>query len=243
MFLIAFIVINLVTFLAMVLVFRRVMISSSYDETKRLQALNLENAQKATELQEKIEDAEKQYKERLLKAEDEIRRLREKATQEAETVREQILTKARGEKDHMIDQAIGAKKKLREEIENELLDKSLEFSKRILMEILSPEHQKLVCEGILEEILSEMEKMDFAPLKGSAVKQCRVRTSHGLDARQRERLAGVLSDKTGEKISLEESVDKDLIAGVIVHIGSFMIDGSLAARFKKAAEGIRHGSG
>ncbi|MBI5150396.1 MAG: F0F1 ATP synthase subunit delta [Candidatus Omnitrophica bacterium] len=241
MFLIAFIVINLVTFLAMVLVFRRVMISSSYEETSRLQALNLENAQKATELQEKIEEAEKQYKEKLLKAEDEIRRLKERATQEAETVREQILTKAKGEKDRMIDQAIGAKKKLREEIENELLDKGLEFSRNILVEILSEEHQKLVHEGLLEEILSGLEKIDPAPFKGAAIKQCRVRTPRGLDARRKEWLAGILSQKTGENISLEESIDKDLIAGVIVHIGSFMVDGSLAARFKKASEHIRHG--
>jgi F-type H+-transporting ATPase subunit b len=241
MFLIAFIVINLVTFLAMVLVFRRVMISSSYEETSRLQALNLENAQKATELQEKIEEAEKQYKEKLLKAEDEIRRLKEKAAQEAESIREQILTKAKGEKDRLIDQAIGAKKKLREEIENELLDKSLEFSRRILVEILSEEHQKLVHDGLLEEILSEMEKIDPAPFQWAATKQCRARTPHGLDAPRKERLIRILSEKTGENISLEESVDRGLIAGMIVHIGSFMIDGSLASRFKKASEHIRHG--
>ena len=51
--LIVFIVINLVTFFAMVLVFRKVMISSSYDETKRLQQQNLENSQKAVELEQK----------------------------------------------------------------------------------------------------------------------------------------------------------------------------------------------
>lgn len=241
MYIIPFIIINLVTFIVMVLVFRRVMISSSSEETKRLQDLNLENAQKAIELQEKIEEADKQYKEKLVQAEDEIRRLREKAIQETEATRVEMLAKAKEEREHLIDQAIGAREKLREEIEGGLLEKSLELARRILSEILNSPHQKLVCDGLLEDVLQEMEKIDAATLKGVGAKSCQVRTSHPLEARQKERLARILSEKTGEKISIEESRDKEMIVGIIVQIGSFRIDGSLLAKFRKAAERIRHG--
>ncbi len=246
--LIIFIIINLVTFLAMVLVFRRVMISSSYDETKRLQQQNLENAQKAVDLEQKIEEAEKHYKEKLVRAEEEIKKMKERVIKETERIKEQILAKAKEEKDRLIEQAINAKEKLREEIEAGLVEKSLELSRRIVTEILNNEHQKLVYDAFLKEIFDAMEKMDFGTLKGAVpgavapgIKQCRVQTSHALDSHAREKLVKILSEKIGEKVSLEETTDEGLIAGIIVQIGSFRIDGSMAAKFRKAAEHIRHG--
>ncbi len=239
--LIVFIIINLVTFLAMVLVFRRVMISSSYDETKRLQQQNLENAQKAVELEQKIEEAEKHYKEKLVRAEDEINKMKERVVKETEVAKEQMLTKAKEERDRLIEQAINAKEKLREDIEAGLVEKSLEFSRRIVTEILNNEHQKLVYDAFLKEVFEAMEKMDFGALKSAGIKQCRVQSSHVLDSHQKEKLVKILSERIGEKVSLEETTDKGLIAGIIVQIGSFRIDGSLAAKFRKAAEHIRHG--
>lgn len=239
--LIVFIIINLVTFLAMVFVFRKVMLSSSYDETRRLQQQNLENAQKAAELEQKIEEAEKHYREKLVQAEDEIKKLKERASKEAEVLKEQMVTKAKEERDRLIEQAINAKEKLREEIESGLVEKSLEFSRRIVTEIFNSEHQKLVYDAFLKEVFEAMEKMDLGALKGVGIQECRVQTSHALDSQQREKLIKILSERAGEKVSLEEVTEKGLIAGIIVQIGSFRIDGSLAAKFRKAAENIRHG--
>src|SRR3989338_3919225 len=215
--LIIFIIINFVTFLAMVLVFRRVMISSSYDETKRLQQQNLENAQKAVELEQKIEEAEKHYKEKLVQAENEIKKMKERVMKETEAAKEQLLTKAKEERDRLIEQAINAKEKLREDIEAGLVEKSLEFSRRIVAEILHAEHQKLVYDAFLKEVFEAMENMDPGALKGiipgataPGITQCRVQSSHALEAPQKERLVKILSGKTGEKISLEETLDKGL---------------------------------
>lgn len=239
--LIVFIIINLATFLAMVFVFRRVMLTSSYDETKRLQQQNLENAQKAVELEQKIEEAEKHYKERLAMAEGEINKMKERVIKETEAVKEQMLAKAKEERDRLIGQAINAKEKLREEIEAGLVEKSLEVSRRIIAEILNNEHQKLVYDAFLKEVFEAMANMDLGALKAAGIKQCRVQSSHALDPQQREELIKILSAKIGEKVSLEETTDQSLIAGVTVQIGSFRIDGSLAAKFRKSAEHIRHG--
>src|SRR3989338_4672581 len=164
MLLIVFIAINLVTFLAMVLVFRKVMISSSYDETRRLQQQNLENSQKAVELEQKIEEAEKHYKEKLVRAEDEIKKLKERAIKEAEVLKEQMVTKAKEEGDRLREKAINAGEKLREDIEAGLGEKPLEFSRRIVTEIFNSEHQKLVYDAFLKEVFEAMEKMDLGAL-------------------------------------------------------------------------------
>ncbi len=241
MSIILLVVIILGAFIALVFTFQRVMISTASQETKRLQDLNLENTKKAVALQEKIEEADRQYKEKLAQAQEEIRQLKEKAIQETGAVRADMLAKAKEERGHLIDQALDAREKLREEIESSLLEKSLELARRIIAEILHSPHQRLVYDGLMEDVLQEMEVMDIGILRGSEVRSCHVQTSHPLDVRQKERLTKILSEKTGQKIFIEETIDKKVITGIIVHIGSFMIDGSLMTKFKKAGERIRHG--
>ena len=143
-------------------------------------------------MEQKIEEAEKHYKEKLVRAEDEIRKLKERAIKEAEVLKEQMVTKAKEERDRLIEQAINAREKLREDIEAGLVEKSLELSRRIVTEIFNSEHQKLVYDAFLKEVFEAMEKMDLkAHLKGPGtpvpgVTQCRVQSSHALDSHQRK---------------------------------------------------------
>ena len=59
MLLIQMIIIQVVTFAALVLVLRKIMYSTSFMETRRLQKLNQENTQKAMELAKRIEESER----------------------------------------------------------------------------------------------------------------------------------------------------------------------------------------
>ncbi|OGX36822.1 MAG: hypothetical protein A3D87_02530 [Omnitrophica WOR_2 bacterium RIFCSPHIGHO2_02_FULL_50_17] len=244
MIIIPFIIINLVTFLALVFVFRKIMFSSSYAETKRLQELNMENTKKARELEEKIEDAEKQYKEKITKAQDEAKKLKERAQEEAEGIREETLRKAKEERERLIGQVLNAKEKLREEIEAESAERTVEFARRIIAEILSSDNQRRVYDGFMDEVFAGIEQTDKAVFQGLDLKSLsvQVKTSHPLSPVQKERLEKILSEKAGGRACVEEIADKKLITGVVIQIGSLVIDGSLAAKFRKAKEAIRHGS-
>lgn len=57
-----------------------------------------------------------------------------------------------------------------------------------------------------------------------------VRAAHPLSAEQSERLAAVLREATGKAVTIELSVDPALIGGLVVKVGSRMIDRSIAAR-------------
>ncbi|MEM0978529.1 MAG: F0F1 ATP synthase subunit delta [Pseudomonadota bacterium] len=50
---------------------------------------------------------------------------------------------------------------------------------------------------------------------------------------QRDALAKSLSDKVGKKVQLDEAVDESLIGGLIVKIGSRMIDSSIRSKLAK----------
>jgi F0F1-type ATP synthase delta subunit len=51
-------------------------------------------------------------------------------------------------------------------------------------------------------------------------------------------LEKTLTAKFNRDLQIKEVLDREIMAGIVIEIGSFMIDGSLLDRFKKAAEKI-----
>ena len=57
-----------------------------------------------------------------------------------------------------------------------------------------------------------------------------VTTATELTQEQRERLARTLSEKVGREVSLSETVDPAILGGLIVKVGSRMIDTSIRSK-------------
>jgi F0F1-type ATP synthase delta subunit len=238
------VLVQVITFIGLALILRNILISSSYKETHRLQQLNEENAAKSKELAEKILDAENEYREKMAKCEDEIRGMKAEARKQMEELKEAIIAKGKAESEHMIAQAINTKKELRAEIESEMYEKSVAFSCKIFKKILSSREQKLVYDGLLETVFQELDQMEKDHLQsidwgGGADSVVEVKTSHPIDSRQKEKLEGVLSSKLDRAIKVHETIDAGIISGIIIQLGSIVIDGSLSERFRKAAEELK----
>ena len=233
------IIVQLIFFAGLVLVLRKVLISSSYAETKRLQELSKENAQRVEKLDGKISDTETQYKEKMDRAAEKIKVMKAKATEEVEQLKAEIIAKGKEESERIVKQALGSKEEMRAEIADQMHADAATFSSKIFQKIFAGEEQKLVHDGFLESViheLSEIEKdrLQAADLDGSS--SVEVKTAHPLSPAQKEKLEKVLSSQLDQKVTIQESVDKQLIAGIAITIGSIIIDGSLSERFKKAAQ-------
>ncbi|MCK5180850.1 MAG: F0F1 ATP synthase subunit delta [Candidatus Omnitrophica bacterium] len=231
-------------FFGLVLVLRKILISSSYNETKRLQQLNEENSNKSQELAAKIADAENEYREKMLKTDEEIRHMKAKAKKEIEDLKEAIITKGKAEGDRIVTQALNARDEIRAEIEEQLHGRVVEFSSKIFRRILSADEQKLVHEGLLKSVFQELEDLERDRLQavnmdGASKAAVEVKTSHPMTTGQKAKLEEILSSKFDKEITVEESVEKEIIAGIVITLGSFVIDASLAERFKKAAQNVK----
>ena len=240
MLIIQLIIIQVMTFAALVFVLRKIMYSASFGETKRLQQLNQENAKKTQELANKIEEAEKQYQEKLAHAEDEVKKLKSRAKEEVEKLKEATLDKAKQESERIVKQALNTKEKVREEIASQMKERSVDQSLKLVQNILSSNHQRLVHEGLIEDVLEEMGKIEQGKLQTKTDKGELI-TPYEVEKSKKEKIATILSKKTDKKISLEEKIDKELIAGVTIKLGSLVIDGSLAGKLRAAAETMRKG--
>lgn len=237
-FLIIFV--QVIAFVGLALLLRKFLMTSSYNEINRLQQLNEENSIKSKELAKKILDAENDHRDRITQAEKEVRELKAKARKEIEELKEALIAKGKAEGDSIVAQALNSKKEIRAEIEDEMHERGVEFSCKIFQRVLGSDEQKLVFDGLMQNVLGELANIDKDRLmtidlgKGLDV-NIQVKVSHAMSAQQKEKLEKILSSKVDKKIKVQEVIDRDVVSGVIIVLGSVVIDGSLSERFRKAA--------
>jgi len=238
MLIIQLIIIQVLTFAALVFVLYKIMYSASFAETKRLQQLSRENAEKARELAAKMEEAEKKYRDKVEAAEKEANRLRAEAKEQSDKIKKEALNKAKQEADRMIKQALNTKEKIREEIEAGLQEKCVEQSLALIQKILISKNMLILHAAVVQDALDEIGMIEASKLnvntdKGELIIAVEITKA------EKEQIASTLSAKTGRKITLEETVDTSIIAGVIIKLGSLIIDGSLRGKLNEACEALR----
>lgn len=238
------IIVQVILFIGLVLGLRWILISSTYNETNRLQQLNTENTQKARDLDAKISDVESEYRDKMAKADIEVRQMREEAKKEANELKESIIAKSKLDGGRIIQQALSTKDEIRMEIEEQMAENSVTLSHKIFQQILGSEEQRLVHDGLLERVLQDLDKvskdqLQSFDLEGISKKKIDVKTSFPMSPAQKEKLETILSSKLDQKISVQEIIEKEIIAGIVIVMGSFVIDGSLLERFRKATEELR----
>ncbi len=60
-----------------------------------------------------------------------------------------------------------------------------------------------------------------------------VTSAEAMSAAQKKKLAEVLKSKVGKDVKINETVDPDILGGLVVNIGSMMIDNSLQGKLSK----------
>ena len=71
-------------------------------------------------------------------------------------------------------------------------------------------------------------ELQLARLRGETVAQ--VISAHALDKSQMDAIAAALKEAAGREVQIQASVDNGILGGLIVRMGSRMIDGSLRTK-------------
>ncbi len=75
--------------------------------------------------------------------------------------------------------------------------------------------------------------------KSQGVQPVKVITPTALTKRQREKLTASMAGYTGKTVLLEDEVAPDMIAGMVIKIGTKVLDCSLSARLNRISEHLR----
>ena len=241
MFIVQFVIFNLILFVGLALLLRQLMGRHATTATAHLQQLSQDYLRKQDELKKRLEDAERQYQEHGTKSQEEAQQLRAQAVKDAEASKQQILTEAKQEAEHLMQQAVQARETIRQELEAAVDAKAIERACALLHQVLPQLLRAATHAAWLDELLARNGLLaDGAVPPREPLKDASVVSAFPLTDAQRQRLLERLRKTFGPSVSMTESVDPALVAGLIITAGHVVVDGSLSSKLREATRDAKH---
>jgi F-type H+-transporting ATPase subunit b len=233
--LIQLIIIQVVTFIVIIFVIRKMLYTETTKETERLKKLRDEFSKKEKELQVKIEAAQKDAEAKLAETEKNVRKYREAKEKEAQDLREAILAKARDRAEEMVKAAVNSKGKIKEELELEMKGRIPAAAVKLFKETLPAEAREGMHNELVQEVAARIRKLDKEMFK-TRLEKGELLSAYPVKKSDKEAMLSAISEKTGHGISFTEKEDKEIVAGLIIKLGTLVIDGSLENKLRQIGE-------
>ncbi len=232
------IVIHVVVLAVLVGFLRMIIVGHAKRATLRVKQVEEEVRKKEEDIKREIEDHEKDFSERKTEAERQLQAHSEEAKREAARLKEQSVAEAKKESTKIIEQAHKNEKKIRDQIARQMEEKTVEYGGRVFKLVFSDLMTADLNKQFINELIDALDEIE----KGSItvdVPDAEIITSHPLDADQKTRLEEILKNKFNEAATITETVDEELLGGLVLKMGSLEIDGSLRNRYKEAVNEVK----
>lgn len=237
--LIQLLIIQIITFIALLFVLRLLFRRNLDTALNRLNALHEENLVKEAQLTQELKRAQEEKEAEVKKGREEGAALVEEAKKEALKLRLKIEGEARAQAEKIIEEGKEEVKKLKEKLSKEIQNQSLELALNLIAKTFTEKNKEDLQHQFITEIIDEVAQLPRERFTVSTDK-VRVISSYSLEDTQRRNLEKVLEEKLGTHSRLEEIINKELISGLILEIGGLVIDGSLKNRLRKAILELNH---
>jgi F0F1-type ATP synthase membrane subunit b/b' len=224
---------HVVVWVVVVLVIRKMLLSDTVSAVDRIGEAETELRRYEERLRQEMQLHEEELATQRRQAESELTSARENSESDVEKMREQVVEEARREAADVMDKARKSERKLREQVALEMEEKAVDFGGRVFRLVFSDRLNKIVNSQFVDELLDALEETDATGISVEA-STAEFSSSHPLETAQKERLQSILADKFGVNIEVNESVREELLAGLVMKIGSLEIDGSLLSRYQEA---------
>lgn len=231
----ALILFELGFFAVLVLVFKRLMAQNVVSATQHLEELNQAYSEKEREADRRLQDAQEQAREIVEKSRGEAEKLKVEILAHAETERESIVTQARAHADEIVEQADKSRQQLLAELDERIGREAVAKATQLLEETLPEEFKRLVHAQWAEELIAgeflQLERIRIP----AQLNEVRIVSAFELSAAQRKAISKKLEGVFKREVTLREETDPSVVAGLIIHIGDVVLDGSLKNRIKERA--------
>ena len=234
---ITMVVILVVLFLVMISFMQKVIKGDVQSATKHLDQQAEEYVKKEKELNQKLEDIKRQGQEIVANAQKEADAKREETLKAAQEQKDKIIAAAHAQVDELIKQADNARLALLGDMEKKVDERAVVKAVGLLAVALPETMRSQVHERWVSELINtSFEQLDRLKVP-EGVSLAEVASAFVLSEEQRSTLQAKLTEKIGRPMQLKESVDPQLIGGLVVSIGSLSFDGSVKFRIQEAARG------
>lgn len=236
MLIISLVLFQVFIFAGLIFVLRRMLTKNVTDATRHLEELNQDYTKKEQEINRQLQEAQEKSQNILKEAQGEAAKLRAQIIKEAESERDKILEQARIQSDTLIQQADKSRQalisELEERIEREAVNKACELMQATLPEQFKQDVHLHWVEELLENGFSQLEHLQLP----QGIQEIKVTSAFPLTEGQRKNLSKKLKNVLGDEMVLKEEVEPKVVAGLIITIGSLVLDGSLKNKIKEHAK-------
>lgn len=223
---IQFLILTAIVSGAIIFTLHRVFISSVEGAKQRLDR-DAESARaREAELNRKIRQADEELAQR--KRELDALEQKMKGDLEAEAVKhkEELVTKARTEAEDIINKAQNAAEGIRRDIERQMELKIVDYSFKILDEVLTKKARAALERDLIEEFILQLKNVDMTKMS-SEIKQADLVTVFGTTDMDVKKISEIIHSKTGRSMTIAAKSEEGHISGIILKFGSLQLDGSL----------------
>jgi len=229
---------HVVVLVVIVLVIKRLLLSDTMHAVSRINQVEAEVRKKEQEIRKEIAEHENELDVKRAEAEEEVRRQREAAEKEVEALKEQVVAESRRDGDRIVQDAKKNAAKLQQQIDVEIQDRVAQYSGEVFKLVFSEKMNEALDQQFIDELLDALEELDTGSITVDT-QDAEFTAGHPLAPEQRARLEKLLAEKFGAEIRVEEKVQEDLLAGLVIKVGSLEIDGSLRNRYEEAVEEVK----
>ena len=232
------IIIQVITFGLLAFLLRQFLTQHVTQSQDRLQRLVQENRKREEELKEKRENMESEFKIKIVQHNGEMGRLKSVAEVDAQKMREEVLAKAEEEGKRIVADAEAQKEKMRNQLVMEMEKKALNLASDIIEHVFTAEVAKGIHTQLTDELIGEIERSDSQGLQFD-VDGVEVLVPYSLTDAQMAKIKKIFSSKMGRSVDIKQTIQPDIMTGMVVRLGNSVLDGSLKNKLKGAMAHVR----
>ena len=231
------VLIQVATFALLVFLLRQFLYKNVTQVLGRLRQSHQENLKREDELKKKRDEMEQELKVRLALHSEELERLKADAQAETQRMHEEILARAKQEGRKIVAEAEAQKERMRTNLVAEIEEKALGLTAQILEHVFTDAVAKGIHPQLIDDLVHEIGQSNGRlPLDGETVE---VIVPSPLTEAQRRKLERILATSLARAVSIRETIDHELVAGVVVRVGNVILDGSLRNKLQRTLEHVR----
>ncbi len=232
------IIIEVFTFGLLAFLLRQFLTQHVTQSQDRLQQLVQENRKREDELKEKRENMESEFKVKNAQHREEMGRLKSVAEVDAQKMQEEVLAKAEEQGKRIVADAEAQKEKMRKQLVMEMEEKALTLASDIIEHVFTAELAKGIHTQLTDELIGEIEGSDSQGFQLD-VDGVEVLVPYSLTDAQMAKIKKIFTSKMGRSVDIKQTIQPDIMTGMVVRLGNSVLDGSLKNKLKGAMAYVR----
>jgi F-type H+-transporting ATPase subunit delta len=234
MWLIIFLVLLIVLFfIFLVLLLVKILKQHFIQETRHLDELNQDYLKKEEEAERYLAEARQKSQEIVQQAQQDAERMKDEIISKVQEEKDRVIAVARQQAQDIIQQADKTRQMLLSEINERVAKEAIVQACNLIQDTLPDEFKQDVHAHWVQELI----KAGFLSLERLRIPQdiqeVGITSAFSLSEEQKKSLLKNLKDVLKRDITLKEKVDFKIVAGIVIHIGDLVLDGSLKNKIQE----------